>query len=250
MAAIIASKVSSNIVLITGANRGIGFGTARKLIQEHPGYHVIIGSRDASQGAKSAAELSSEGLSASSVQLDITDDDSIMTARDYVEREFGRLDVLINNAGISFEGREMEYSLRQRMAKTFDVNVFGTAAVTDAFLPLLEKSENPRIVFVSSMAGSLTQSTDFSDPWTKVPMLAYRSSKAAVNMVMAHFASQTVEKGFKVNAVCPGYIGTNLNNFQGTGTLDDGARIVVKMATLGKDGETGTFSTIDGLSPW
>jgi NAD(P)-dependent dehydrogenase (short-subunit alcohol dehydrogenase family) len=246
---------SKAIVLITGANRGIGYGVARKLAREHPNYHIIIGSRDASQGREAVQTLlAEEGLSSpsiSSIELDVTSDTSISAAKQSIEAEHGRLDVLINNAGIALDVKEKgKLSLRTMMQRTYDVNVFGAAVVTDTFIPLLEKSSNPRIVFVSSSIGSLTAAADVTNPWSKDPFLAYKSSKTAMNMIMLYYNGLLHDKGFKVNAVCPGYIGTNLNSFRGTGTVEDGAVNVVRLAVLGTDGETGTFSATDGERHW
>lgn len=256
------NMTTKQIVLITGANRGIGYGVARKLAREYPDYHVIIGSRDASQGREAvasllaaAAEEEEGGLSASSlssIEIDVTSDTSIAAAKTAVEQQYGRLDVLINNAGIALDTKEKDtLSLREIMQRTYDVNVVGAAVVTDAFIPLLEKSTNPRIVFVSSITGSLHNATPQSGvPYYRMPYLAYRSSKTALNMVMLHYNGWLHEKGFKVNAACPGHIGTNLNSFQGAGTLEEGAVNIVRLAVLGKDGETGTFTSKEGEIPW
>ncbi|KUL92526.1 hypothetical protein ZTR_02630 [Talaromyces verruculosus] len=246
---------SKAIVLITGANRGIGFGVARRLVREHPNYHVIIGSRDATQGREAAstllAEEASSSPSISSVELDVTSDTSISAAKQTIEKEHGRLDVLINNAGIALDVKEKgKISLREMMQRTYDVNVFGASVVTDTFIPLLEKSDNPRIVFVSSSLGSLTLAADTNSQFSKEQFLAYKSSKTALNMVMLAYNSTLREKGFKVNAACPGYIATNLNSFYGTGTVEEGSENVVRLATLGKDGETGTFTAKNGPRPW
>lgn len=246
---------SKEIVLITGANRGIGYGVARKLAREHPNYHIIIGSRDANQGRDAVSSLLTEEASSSpsisSVQLDVTSDTSISAAKQTIEAEHGRLDVLINNAGIALDVKEKgKISLRTMMQRTYDVNVFGASVVTDTFIPLLEKSDNPRIVFVSSSIGSLTFAADLTTQLSKERFLAYKSSKTALNMVMLYYNSLLHEKGFKINAACPGYIGTNLNSFHGTGTVEEGAVNVVRLAVLGKDGETGSFSAKDGGRPW
>lgn len=246
---------SKAIVLITGANRGIGFGVARKLVREHPNYHVIIGSRDATQGREAVSTLLTEEASSSpsisSIELDVTSDASISAAAQSIEASYGRLDVLINNAGIALDVKEKgKISMREMLQRTYDVNVFGASVVTDTFIPLLEKSDNPRIVFVSSSLGSLTYAADLSTRYSKEQFLAYKSSKTALNMVMLYYNALLHDKGFKVNAVCPGYIGTNLNSFHGTGTLQEGSVNVVRLAVLGKDGETGTFTAKDGARPW
>lgn len=241
-----------NVALITGANRGIGFGVARNLAKQHPDYVVLIGSRDPAEGQKAASSLNSEGLSSvSSVQIDVTSDASISTAKDYIEKKYHRLDVLMNNAGIALDVKENgKYSTREMMQRTYEVNVFGAAAVTEAFIPLLEKSSNPRIVFTSSSAGSLERASDPTNPWATARIPAYSTSKTALNMLMVYYANILRDKGFKVNASCPGHIATELNSFRGTGTVDEGTVNLIRLATLGSDGETGTFSTAQGTRPW
>ncbi|EED17513.1 short-chain dehydrogenase, putative [Talaromyces stipitatus ATCC 10500] len=244
---------TKEIVLITGGNRGIGYGVARKLSREYSNFHVIIGSRDANQGREAVSSLLAEeglsGSSISSVELDVTSDESISAAKKTIEEQHGRLDVLINNAGIALDVKEKgKLPLRTIMQRTYDVNVIGAALVTEIFVPLLEKSANPRIVFVSSEIGSLTSAADPSTPWFKDPFLAYKSSKSSLNMVMLWYNALLAEKGFKVNAACPGYVATNLNSFHGTGTVEDGAVNIVRLAVLGKDGETGTFSAKEAVS--
>lgn len=160
--------------------------------------------------------------------------------------QFGRLDVLINNAGVaSIEGEISGSALRALYQDTFAVNTFGSALTTEAFIPLLSKSSAPRIVFMSSIMGSLTGRLGSS-----MALPIYRSSKAAVNMLMLHYASQYKEAGWKVNSCCPGYVATQMNNFSGSLSVDDGAKRPVELATLGEDGETGTFSNKDGVLGW
>lgn len=241
----------TSIVLITGGNRGIGYGVARKLAKDYPDYKVIIGSRDPEQGREAVSSLAGEGLSVSSIELDVTSDDSISAAKDLIEKEHGHLDVLMNNAGIALDVKEKGLPMRTLLQRTFDVNVFGAAAVTETFIPLLEKSSNPRIVFTSSIVGSLTSASDFNGYLGKsTEFPSYRSSKSSLNMLMLHYASLLRDKGFKVNAACPGYVGTNLNSFHGTKTIDEGALNLVRLAVLDKDGENGTYSNIDGAISW
>lgn len=242
----------TNIVLITGANRGIGYGVARNLAKQHPDYLVIIGSRDAAKGQEAASSLNSEGLSSvTSVEIDVTSDESVAAAKAYIEEKYRRLDVLINNAGIALDVKDRgKYPLREIMKRTYEVNIFGAAAVTEAFIPLLEKSKNPRIVFMSSTVGSLERTSDPTNPWATARIPSYSTSKAALNMLMVYYANILRDKGFKVNASCPGHIGTDLNSYRRTGTLDEGAANLVRLATLGKDGESGRFSMAQGPRPW
>ncbi|KAL2807902.1 putative retinol dehydrogenase [Aspergillus granulosus] len=232
----------TNIVLITGANRGIGYGVARNLAKQHPDYLIII----------AASSLNAEGLtSVTSVEIDVTSDESVAAAKACIQEKYQRLDVLINNAGIALDVKYRgKYLLREMMKRTYEVNVFGAAAVTEAFIPLLEKSENPRIVFTSSTVGSLERTSDLTNPWATARIPAYSTSKAALNMLMVYYANILRDKGFKVNASCPGHIGTDMNSYRGTGTVDEGAANLVRLAVLGTDGETGTFSTSQGPRPW
>ncbi|KAL5366103.1 putative retinol dehydrogenase [Aspergillus floccosus] len=202
--------------------------------------------------SSAASALPAEGLSAvTSVEIDVTSDDSIAAAKAYVEEKYERLDVLINNAGIALDVKDRgKYPLREMMKRTYEVNVFGAAAVTEKFIPLLERSQNPRIVFTSSTVGSLERTSDTTNAWATARIPAYSTSKAALNMLMVYYANILREKGFKVNASCPGYIRTDLNSYCGTGTIDEGAANLVRLATLRKDGETGTFSTAQGPRPW
>ncbi|EED16151.1 retinol dehydrogenase, putative [Talaromyces stipitatus ATCC 10500] len=215
------------------------------------GEQNIVLITDVDQGIKAASSLSSLGSgNVSSLQLVVTSDESISSAKNTIEDKYGRLDVLVNNAGITLDVKEKGTPIRSLMQRTFEVNVFGAAAVTEAFIPLLEKSSNPRIVFTSSSVGSLTRASDLTNPWSKTPITTYRTSKPALNMLMLSYAALLHEKGFKVNASCPGYIGTNLNDHRGTGSIDDGAVSLARPVTLRKDGETGTFSTAEEVRPW
>jgi NAD(P)-dependent dehydrogenase (short-subunit alcohol dehydrogenase family) len=252
-----ASTSIPSIVLISGANGGIGLATARIIASNYSDYHVIIGSRIASNGASAAEQLVSEGLSVSSIQLNITDDASIAAAVYTIESTYGRLDVLINNAGVMLDAIDADFtngkslSTRELFKQTFDVNVTGTACLTEALLPLLKRSSLPRVVFVSSGGGSVTLASDATAIFHKVDYKAYQASKAAVNMLAARYSMLLEGVSGKVNAVCPGLVNTKLvrNNPAGT-TADVGAARIVTMATLGKEGATATFSNRDGALPW
>jgi len=241
-----------NVVLITGANQGIGYQVAKQIAMEHRDYHVLMGSRDPERGAAAAAELLKEGLSVEVLNIDITDDKSIEAAVKEVSSRYGRLDVLVNNAGISNDAKlnSSEDSVRSIYQEQFNTNVFGTAQVTEAFLSLLQESLTPRIVFTSSTLGSLALRTDDQNKYYTQMLPVYRASKAALNMLCLHYAAKYKEKGWKVNTVDPGHVATSLNRFKGPDPVEKGAIQLVRMATWGPAGPTGTFSSKEGPVPW
>lgn len=227
----------STIVLITGANQGIGFETAKELAKENPGHHILMGSRNAERGQAAAARLQTEHLSVEAITIDIASDESITSAAKQVESQFGRLDVLINNAGIAIDDEFKPCdSYRALMYKTYNTNIFGSVLTTESFILLLEKSTLPRIVFVSSSLGS------FGDNGVPAAYPVYRSTKSALNMFAFQYAHRFEKQGWKINIASPGFLATNLNNYGGTGPVEDGAINISRLATLGKDGKTGTFS--------
>lgn len=227
--------------LITGANKGIGFETAKQLLQK--GFYVYIGSRNLENGLQAVEKLRAEGFANFEViQLDVTNDNSVKKARTEIGKKTKVLDVLINNAGIN--GGEpytaLEASSDQFLA-TFDTNVFGVARATQAFIDLLKKSVEPRIVNVSTSVGSLTLQSDpnwFGYDFAKYAV--YGSSKAALNMFTVHLAYELRDTAFKVNAVCPGYTKTDFTGYNG-GEVEEAGKRIVKYALLNKDGVTGKF---------
>ncbi|MEU4481180.1 SDR family NAD(P)-dependent oxidoreductase [Micromonospora sp. NPDC023966] len=231
--------------LITGANKGLGFETARRLVAA--GHTVWIGSRDAERGRRAA-----ERLGARFVPLDVTDDASVAAAVRAVEAG-GGLDVLINNAGI--EGRTADNGVvgaaevtAEQMRTLFETNVFGPVRVTHAFLPLLRRSAAPVVVNVSSGLASITRLADPADPAYGYPGVAYPASKAAVNMLTVQYAKAFPE--MRINAVEPGFTATDLNGRTGTQTVEEGAEIIVRMAQVGPDGPTGGYFDAAGPLPW
>ena len=253
----------TTIVLITGANKGIGLETTRQLASPPHNYHVLMANRDPGRGETAASSLQKEGLSVEHVTLDVTDDDSIMAAAKVVSDKYGHIDVLINNAGIGVDWRN-DRTPRQAWKDTFDTNVFGVAAVTDAFIPLLKKSVDPapRIVFVSSDLGRLETKYDPNHKYFARPFPIYCSSKAAMNMLALHYAKDfragwgADESGqgggveWKINVTCPGPTKSDFNNNRGPQPVEVGAYNAVRLAVLGKDGETGTMSGNEGALPW
>ena len=245
-----AQNSSSTMVLITGANQGIGFELSRKLAKENDGWHILMGSRNPENGVKAAAELKGEGLSVEPLTVDITSDQSIEHAAKEVESKYGRLDILINNAGISIEYRRPDSSMREIFQEQYNTNVFGHHIVTETFEPLLAKSALPRIIFVSSIMGSIQTKAEAKAWFASEQLPVYRSTKAALNMIMAHWSYKHKDDGWKINSVCPGYVATNLNKWHGMGTVESGTTELARIATMGKDGPTGTFSDKQGPVPW
>jgi NAD(P)-dependent dehydrogenase (short-subunit alcohol dehydrogenase family) len=246
------------VALVTGANQGIGLQIAKDLVAH--GFTVLVGSRNLQRGEVAAKEV---GPHAQALQLDVTDQASITAAAERIRKEFGRLDVLINNAAISNTSKQpsmsvQEYSKLTRpsnvpldeMRAVWDTNVFGVLAVTQAMLPLLREASAARIVNVSSGVGSLTRNADPASPWRSIFGPVYPASKTALNAITLAMAIELEPTKIKVNAACPGYTKTNLNNYSGTRTVQEGAREPVRLATLGPDGPTGTFSNEDGPLPW
>jgi NAD(P)-dependent dehydrogenase (short-subunit alcohol dehydrogenase family) len=244
------------VALVTGANQGIGLQVAKELT-EH-GYTVLVGSRDAAKGEAAAQSI---GAGAHALQLDVTDAASIAAAAERVRKEFGRLDVLVNNAAItrigepaaSFEeglaaGRASIVPLEQ-VRGVWETNVFGVLAVTQALLPLLREAPQARIVNVSSGVGSLARNLDPSYPYRAAFGPTYAASKTALNAITVAFAIELESTNIKVNAASPGFTSTALNHFQGIETVEQGSRNVVRVA-LDTDGPTGTFTSADGPLPW
>jgi NAD(P)-dependent dehydrogenase (short-subunit alcohol dehydrogenase family) len=226
--------------LITGANKGLGHEAARQLLAA--GHDVWVGARDPERGRAAAQELG-----ARFVQLDVTDDASVAAAAAEVEAA-GGLDVLVNNAGISggrIPPREVTPDVMRRVLET---NVVGVVRVTQAFVPLLERSANPVIVNVSSGMGSLAVTTDPERLESTIVGLAYPTSKSAVNMLTTQYAKAL--PGMRVNAVDPGYTGTDFNEHRGTQTVQEGVEAIVAMAQIGADGPSGTFVGRHGTVPW
>jgi NAD(P)-dependent dehydrogenase (short-subunit alcohol dehydrogenase family) len=229
------------VALVTGANKGIGFAIARGLLSQ--GIVVYLGARDAARGERAAAELAGTGPGARFVHLDVTDPASAAAAADRIDREQGVLDILVNNAGIVVRpvlppSQTPVPDVRQ----TYEANVFGVIAVTNVMLPLLRRSQAGRIVNLTSDLGSLARAS--GDP-AFPQLLAYNSSKAALNAVTVTYANELRGQGILVNAVSPGSVATDQNGHQGVLTPDQGARLPIQMATLPADGPTGTAVTAD-----
>ena len=242
-------------VLITGANRSIGLETARQLLQQ--GYFVYLGSRTRQNGQAAVEKLQAEGLTnVEAVALDVSSDESVKAARATIGQKTGQLDVLINNAGILGGMPQTAAGADVVVFKeVYDTNLFGVVRMTQAFLDLLQKSPEPRIVNVTSGLGSLTLHSDPTWKYYDVKAAIYASSKAALNMYTIVLAYDLRDTAFKVNAVDPGYTATDFNHHNGPGTVEDAAARLVKCATIPADGPTGKFFSDDnnpetGLSAW
>ena len=247
------------VALVTGANQGIGLQIAKDLVAH--GFTVLVGSRDFERGEAAAKEV---GPAARALQLEVTNRASITAAAERVRNEFGRLDVLVQNAAISntrkLPGQSIEeYAKTTRpsnvsldeMRAVWDTNVFGVLAVYQAMLPLLRETPGARIVNVSSGVGSLTTNSDPAFPYRAIFGPVYPASKTALNALTLAMALELDPEGIKVNAVSPGFTKTNLNGYAGTETVEEGAREAVRVALLGRDGPTGRFTRWQNENiPW
>jgi NAD(P)-dependent dehydrogenase (short-subunit alcohol dehydrogenase family) len=227
--------------LITGGNKGLGYETARRLIAD--GHQVYLGSRDPERGKRAAAELD-----AHFVELDVADDASVETAAAELAGQIGQLDVLINNAGIVGPHKAVADLTGPDAEQVFNTNVFSIVRMTNAFLPLLEKSSAPVIVNVSSGLGSFAAVHDPSRVESTVPGALYQASKSAVTMLSVQYARQL--PNVRINVVDPGYTATDLNANSGPQTVTEGTDAIVAMATIGADGPTGTFTDRHGTVAW
>ncbi|HEY4178740.1 MAG TPA: SDR family oxidoreductase [Kofleriaceae bacterium] len=235
--------------LVTGANKGIGFETARQLARR--GFRVWLGCRDEERGVAAAADLATDG-DVRFVRLDVTDIGSVRAAAERIERETSSLDVLVNNAGVAGgEGDGFPSTTPlEAVQRTFEVNFYGALRVTQAFLPLLQKSNAGRIVNVASIWGSLTSLVAPESFLLSFPAFAYASSKTALNALTGWLAVELKDTPIKINSVCPGYTATDINHNTGTQHPAEAAKIVVRAATLEANGPTGTFFDANGALGW
>ncbi len=253
-----ASRQHRTVALVTGANKGIGHAIASQLADT--GMTVLLGARDPQRGEQAAAQLRAAGGDVHALMLDVTDEVTIGATADWIEEQFGHLDVLVNNAGITGSGQvspvdaddQTPSSVDLDMVRAvFETNVFGVIATTNAMLPLLRRSPAPRIVNVSSHAASLAVNADPDGPMAALPWsAAYSPSKTALNALTVQYAGELRKEGFLVNAVAPGFVDTDSNNHAGFLTPDEGAAVPVRLATLGPDGPTAGFFDAEGPVPW
>ncbi|WP_293312392.1 SDR family NAD(P)-dependent oxidoreductase [Pedobacter sp. UBA5917] len=237
-------------VLITGANKGIGFETAKQLLAQ--GYFVFLGSRNASNGKEAEEQLKAIDLTnVAAIELDVTDINSINKAKVLLENKLSALDVLINNAGIpGNQPQNISTCDMANLREIFETNYFGVIQTTQQFLPLLRKAEAPSIINVSSEVGSLTMHTTPGRNTNWDNYHAYGSSKTALNTFTVMLANELSNTNFRVNSVTPGYTATDLNNFQGIKTVEQGAKAVVNLVNQPLPGTTGKFFKEDGEILW
>ena len=243
-------NTSEKIALVTGATRGIGLETVRQLAAA--GVHTLLAGRNRQSAVNAALKLQAEGLPVEALVLDVTDAGSIAAAAAEVKGRHGRLDILVNNAGILVDDPTLKVS-QQTLAtwrQTFDTNVFGLIAVTQAFLPLLQASAAGRIVNVSSILGSLALHADPSSPIYDFKVPAYNVSKSAVNAWTVQLAYELRDSRIKVNTIHPGYVRTDMNAGEGAMDIPEGARTSVRLALVGDDGPQGGFFHLDDRLPW
>lgn len=238
----------NKIALVTGANTGVGFQIAKALTENN--YIVFIGARNLEKGKDAASQL---GKNAIAIELDVTKQNTITAAVKEIQQKFGKLDLLVNNAAISHAGKpgrtveEVVASNKPSIASldeirtVWETNVFGVVAITQAFIPLLKSAKNAHIVNVSSGLGSLTLNSNPEFPFRFGYDIVYGASKAALNAVTVAFAIELEATNIRVNAVSPGYTATALNNFQGTDTVEEGAREPIRIA-LDQSSVTGQFT--------
>jgi len=231
--------------LVTGANKGIGYAVARGL--GAAGFRVGVGARAAARRDQAVQRLRADGVDAFGVALDVTSDESVAAAATMIEQTEGRLDVLVNNAGIAGrtdDGAQDPATLDLDVVRTvLETNVFGVVRVTNAMLPLLRRSSSPRIVNMSSNMGSLTLQTG--------PVLAaYAPSKSMLNSITTQYARALAGTHVIVNAACPGYVATDFTGFAAPRTAEQGAAIAIRLATLPDDGPRGGFFDDEGVVPW
>lgn len=246
------------IALITGANQGVGFQVAKELATD--GVTVLLGSRNLTYGKAAASKI---GLGAIAIQLDVTDQALIDAAAERIRSEFGRLDLLVNNAAISMVARNevdvpnyasvygTSVVSLDKVRTIWETNVFGPLAVYQAMLPLLRLSSDARIVNVGSGVGSLAANADRSSPYRSMFTPGYAGSKSALHIMTLAMMIEHENDSIKVNLVSPEFTNTALNNFHGASSLEDGSREVVRVAKLGPDGPSGTFTRWENITiPW
>ncbi|MGM3309166.1 SDR family oxidoreductase [Anabaena sp. WFMT] len=228
-------NITNKVAVVTGGNRGLGFETSRQLGKQ--GYQVILTSRDAVKGEKAALQLQNEGLNVNFHHLDVTNGESVDKLADFLKQQFGKVDSLINNAGIYIDGKGEENTIvnvkLETLQQTLDTNLFGALRVTQVLIPLMKKQNYGRIVNVSSGMGQLIDMEGGSP--------GYRISKTALNAVTRIFASELAGTNILINSVCPGWVKTDMGGSEAPRTLEQGVDTIVWLATLPENSATGGF---------
>ncbi|WP_067499796.1 SDR family oxidoreductase [Actinoplanes sp. TFC3] len=240
----------AKIALITGANKGIGYEIAAGLAAL--GYRVGVGARDQKRRDDAVARLRDTGADAFGVPLDVTDDHSVAAAAELIAQQGGRLDALVNNAGVTGGHPQQPSTVDPAVLRTVvETNVIGVVRVTNAMLPLLRRSPSPRIVNLSSSVGSLTRQSGPGSATTTGPVaVAYAPSKTFLNAVTLQYVKELAGTNVLINCACPGFVATDLNGFRGVRTPVEGAATAIRLATLPDGGPTGGFFEDAGVIPW
>lgn len=246
------AKSVKKVALITGANKGLGLETARQLGQL--GYAVLVGARDVPRGEGAAKQLRAESIDARAVKLDVTNAEHVAAVAALIAERYGKLDVLVNNAGVMQEKGWTQNCTSTtdltRLRATFEANFFAVVALTNTLLPLLRKAEAARIVNVSSILGSVRYQAEPGSPTYGTKLLAYNASKAALNMFTIHLAHELRNTPIKVNSAHPGWVKTDLGGDAAPMDVIEGAKTEVELATLPADGPTGGFFHFNEQIPW
>ncbi|GGG67993.1 SDR family oxidoreductase [Paenibacillus radicis (ex Gao et al. 2016)] len=248
--------LTGKVALITGATRGIGLETARGLSKL--GAHVIIGGRDQQKADNAVKLLAQEGLKAEGLKIDVNEHADHEEAYAYLEKKYGKLDILINNAGILRDAESASHQIINRtstisegeLRETFDVNFFAPIVLTQTLLPLIRKSDAGRIVNLSSALGSLQLQADPASPFYPMKTFAYNASKAALNAFTIHLAAELKDTPIKVNSIHPGWVQTEMGGQNANVDIVEGSRTSIIMATLPADGPTGGFFHLENPLPW
>ena len=242
----------TKIALVTGGNKGIGFETVKQLAQQN--IKVLLGARNETDGKKAAETLRAESLDVTFIKLDISDSVDIENTKNFIETQFGRLDILINNAAVFLDnawfGNNTETVPLKTLRDTFDINYFGTVELTQSLLPAIRKSDAGRIVNISSVSGSFGVHLDETHWLYALKPYAYSASKTALNQFTVFLANALADTKIKVNAANPGWVKTSIGSDQAPLTPEDGAKSGVALALLDENGPTGTFSQDGDRLPW
>ena len=245
--------MSKKIALITGANKGIGLETARQLGKE--GVTIIAAARNKEKGIAATEQLKSDGIDAEFLQLDVDNDADIQFAYDYISNKYGKLDILVNNAGIQVESTEWGINntatiSEKALRETLDTNFFNVVKLTNTLLPLIRKSENGRIVNLSSILGSLNLHSDPNSPIYSSKLFAYDTSKTALNSYTIHLAAALADTNIKVNSAHPGWVKTDMGTDAAPMEITDGAKTSVALSLLDADGPSGKYIHLGSELPW